>query len=328
MKNTYKKTFVDLSSELCGYLISFDSGKQSQSTREILDVLHQYADKFYPLENNEVEDLENKPFGEVLIQELENEKKGNKKRFFNVPSKMKGTAFIRIVDKNISAVKFLSQIYKDMSENQDTCPKTRFTSRVVPIEGTCKSHLDSVMRIANKLIPPHFHPPAKTTRYKIELKRRANNSFPRDDCTKHLTKLINHDNYVDLKNPAKIVTVEIMKNVAAMSVVDAEDFKYGFNIRHVMGKIMKETPTPKRKHDVTTKEEKTEEPANKKQKNSTSLKNDIALPEEDEEDPLEKVKEEVNNKKVPTSVTTAPSLPTPPVCIDDDSSEEDFKIFG
>jgi len=180
-----------------------------------------------------------------------------------VPTEMKGLSVIRVTDDKISPVHLLSKIFSHMKENQPSCFVTRHTSRVVPIEGTCSCTLDSVMRIANKLIPPHFHPPQKSCLFKVALKRRANNSFPRDQCTQALVKLINHDNIVDLKNPEKMIILEIFKSTAAMSVVSLDDFKFGFNIRSLMS-----SDTVKRGREEGKQDEL--QPNAKKKKNGTN----------------------------------------------------------
>jgi len=309
-------------------------------------------------------------FEEELSKEIEGVKVGTKKRFFSVPIKSKGICFIRIADENIPPITLLSKIFIYMKENQVACFKTRHTSRVIPIEGTCASKLESVLQLANVFIPPRFHPPEEPSTFRVDLKRRSNNSFPRDNCTKELVKLVNHNNKVDLKNPDKIIILEILKGVAAMSVVSMKDFQYGFNIRILMSESKsgkkrdreedehKEGPPPNAKKQRTSKSKTnpskqpkpndtssqlplqttdfdTKQPQNQQDdsdENDDSEEDDILCPIKQEStkheqttDTNTKQEHEAPSKKHDPITDTGTKLPRNQ---QDDSEEDDFRIFG
>jgi len=303
----HKQKYVNIKSNLKGFMVSSDQYTESKCVREMLDLFTQYADKFYPQDPEEVKEVVS--FEEELSKELESVKVGARKRFFTVPTNLKGVSFIRITDKNIPSTTLLSKIFNYMNENKDTCFKTRHTSRVIPIEGTCACNLESVMRLANNLIPPHFHPPQKPSKYKVDIKRRANNSFPRDQFTREVVKLINYKNTVDMKNPDKIIIVEIFKGAAAMSVVSIEDFKHGFNIRKLLSEGMSGIKKRDREESVDS------PPITKKQKIENTT-NPIKDEKKDEND------ESKQQEQQTTTDTNQPKNQQ------DDSEEDDFRIFA
>eukprot|EP01125_Pyxidicula_operculata_P017834 TRINITY_DN6299_c0_g1_i2.p1 TRINITY_DN6299_c0_g1~~TRINITY_DN6299_c0_g1_i2.p1 ORF type:complete len:233 (-),score=30.38 TRINITY_DN6299_c0_g1_i2:56-754(-) len=178
-------------------------------------------------------------------------KKKKDTRFFKVDMGCKGSSFIKVIDPNIPVVKFLSQIFQDLDKKGNEVFQTRFTSKISPVEKTCQAKLDEVLKIAKDIIAPHFHPPTPPCKYKVEFKRRLNDKFPRDECTKALVKMIAHHNVVDLKKPEKIVLIELFKNGAGMSVITLSDFPKGLNIRTIIEGGTKQAKSSKKDENRT-----------------------------------------------------------------------------
>jgi tRNA acetyltransferase TAN1 len=255
----------NLEDGLKGFLITCDMARENKCTQEMLDIMNEIADKYYPIDVNATEDqqveeeqndnendeekTENKNNDETNVKvKSENKETDNKelniheqlakeisearqkkhKRFFKFNAKCKNIVFIRIADERIDPREFLQKIFADLKEGGQ--PRTRFTNKVFPILKTCHAGKDIIASVAKELIATDFANPEKPLKFKIEYRNRNNTSMKKDIITTTLVKLVGRPNKVDLNNPDKLIIVEVFKTTCGLSVVDAPKFP-NFNIR-------------------------------------------------------------------------------------------------
>ena len=108
-------------------------------------------------------------------------------------------------------VKKLSKLAKKQIEMFDT------TFHWTPVDKWCKSTIKDMQKTAKSLAKDI----KKTDRWKMEIKKRKTNKHEQDLIMK-LTSVIDRAN-VDLKNPKKIVKVEIIGNKAGFSLLGADE---------------------------------------------------------------------------------------------------------
>eukprot|EP01126_Amoeba_proteus_P031778 TRINITY_DN3109_c0_g1_i9.p1 TRINITY_DN3109_c0_g1~~TRINITY_DN3109_c0_g1_i9.p1 ORF type:complete len:192 (+),score=39.76 TRINITY_DN3109_c0_g1_i9:68-643(+) len=145
-----------------GYIISTDQCKESACCSEMVSLLSEFAEKYYPEESIRVTGS----FEDRLNAELRNLRKKNTGRFSKFDLNCKGSTFVRVEDKNINPTELLSKIFNDISTS-DTSFQTRFTSVVKPIEATCSGKEPNVLKMAETIIPKHFHEPNPPCRESI-----------------------------------------------------------------------------------------------------------------------------------------------------------------
>eukprot|EP01126_Amoeba_proteus_P031773 TRINITY_DN3109_c0_g1_i1.p1 TRINITY_DN3109_c0_g1~~TRINITY_DN3109_c0_g1_i1.p1 ORF type:complete len:282 (+),score=55.79 TRINITY_DN3109_c0_g1_i1:68-913(+) len=209
-----------------GYIISTDQCKESACCSEMVSLLSEFAEKYYPEESIRVTGS----FEDRLNAELRNLRKKNTGRFSKFDLNCKGSTFVRVEDKNINPTELLSKIFNDISTS-DTSFQTRFTSVVKPIEATCSGKEPNVLKMAETIIPKHFHEPNPPCRFKVEIKKRMSDCLRGSDVTSSLVKIVGRPHVVDTREPEKIVNLELFKSAVGISVTRSEDFPKGFNIR-------------------------------------------------------------------------------------------------
>eukprot|EP00842_Homolaphlyctis_polyrhiza_P001637 jgi/Hompol1/2474/HPOL_000093-RA len=139
------------------------------------------------------------------------------------------------VTEPVEPVDFVTRILDDLQTKG--LKRTRYTSRLMPIEDTCFANENDMKAMATKLIAKHFADTEKPETYAIVPKTRNNTKVTRDTLIQLIAPLMPPHTSVNLTSPSKNILVEIFKNICAMSVVDGTDYARlkRFNIENLDG---------------------------------------------------------------------------------------------
>ncbi|CCD26884.1 putative tRNA acetyltransferase NDAI_0I03160 [Naumovozyma dairenensis CBS 421] len=130
--------------------------------------------------------------------------------------------------KPIVPEEFLHKIIESLADPTNMEKRTRYVQKLTPITYSCSGSMDQLIKLAQRVLAPHFHNADNPTEYKfaVEVSRRNFNSIPKMDIIKQVvieaTKGGELGHKVDLKNYDKLILIECFKNNIGMSVVDGD----------------------------------------------------------------------------------------------------------
>ena len=145
-------------------------------------------------------------------------------------------------------IKTVQSIFRDIREHNTEAPRSRFVSRMVPIQVTCFASMEEIMANATELIKDFLMPKVnaltkgledKLPSFKIEFKRRNCNHIRREQIVDGIANIVkdltaqfwsNHSGEktgdgskplfrVDLDNPDYTIIIELCRTLCGMSVV-------------------------------------------------------------------------------------------------------------
>eukprot|EP01122_Echinamoeba_exundans_P004819 TRINITY_DN15045_c0_g1_i1.p1 TRINITY_DN15045_c0_g1~~TRINITY_DN15045_c0_g1_i1.p1 ORF type:complete len:461 (+),score=106.44 TRINITY_DN15045_c0_g1_i1:151-1383(+) len=222
---------------LHGVIISCDLNKEPKCTKEMLDLLNEVADQYFPVGGAQTE-TEASDLSIELHKELDLLKSGASRRFFAVQTNCKNMVFIRFAEDNLDPVAVVNQIFEHVLSTGEA--RTRFTNKIIPICKTAPSYLDRLVQVAKPLMAQHFHKtPGKVLSFMVDYRHRYTDSIRKDDSTKELVRMVGRPHKVDLNNPDKVIIVEVFNKALGMSIVEGDAYrKYKcYNLRQVTEKM-------------------------------------------------------------------------------------------
>jgi tRNA acetyltransferase TAN1 len=253
-----------------GVIISCDLNKEPKCTKEMLDLLNEVADQYFPIGGAPTE-AEASDLSVELRKELDLLKSGASRRFFafvsdfprsgsaatefprlidhsyrccSVQTNCKNMVFIRFAEDNLDPVAVVNKIFEHVLTSGEA--RTRFTNKIIPICKTAPSFLDRLVQVAKPLMAQHFHKTAgKVLSFMVDYRHRYTDSIRKDESTKELVRMVGRPHKVDLNNPDKVIIVEVFNKALGMSIVEGDHYrKYkSYNLRQVTEKM------PRRKDD-------------------------------------------------------------------------------
>lgn len=144
-------------------------------------------------------------------EEMENILKEMKKDFKSIKSDIDGLFKLKVKEPK-KLVKEISKIAKkDMSKFEKTFHWT-------PIDKWCKSGVKDMQAVIKKLVKDI----KKTDKWKLDLSKRKYDKEGTTELILRLTEIVDRPK-VDLKNPDKIIKVEIIGNKAGLSLLGADE---------------------------------------------------------------------------------------------------------
>ncbi|XP_046660332.1 THUMP domain-containing protein 1 homolog [Homalodisca vitripennis] len=216
--------------------------REKDCVRESYNILNEYADKLYGLEemkehkSDEKVVTEEAGAGAGAEEDIEDELKKEvsslkatqswryPSRFTSIDTGIKNNIFIKTTVED--PVKLAMAVLNDVAVTKTQ--KGRFLLRIIPVEVTCKASLEDIKTAADALFDKHFR--CEPTTFAIVVNKRYNDSLLRDEVIHSLALLVtdkNQDHKANLKEAKKTVLLEIMKGVCCLSVL--EDYK---RLRH------------------------------------------------------------------------------------------------
>lgn len=144
--------------------------------------------------------------------------------------------FIKFMD-DISPTNFLIKVFEYLVQEVKK-PRTRYSNRILPLEKTCHVSLDAIVSTITPAVEKVFkteNEPFRPLTFRADIRARYNDKIDKGEAKKTLAELVGRKHFVDLKNPMKVLIVEIFGKAAGVSVVDNKimELYNGFNIRTV-----------------------------------------------------------------------------------------------
>lgn len=214
-----------LEPDLKGFLCSCNN-REKECIREAYNLLNRYANVlFEKTQSAEIQDASNQgDIEDSLAEEIVNLKTQhqNVRRFQVVESGAKNFLFIRTTldDPVTLAEKIMCDIY-DSKQMQ-----TRFLLRLIPVETTCKAYVKDIQNAIEPILVKYFKDEPCT--FSVIFNHRNNNSLSKDEVIKVVADkvmLLNPDHKVNLKDAERSIIIEVIRNIALLSVVP-NFFKY------------------------------------------------------------------------------------------------------
>jgi tRNA acetyltransferase TAN1 len=176
----------------------------------------------------------------------------------------------------IDPISLVKRVIKDIHTNQEKeSPRSRFITRMIPVQTTCFANLEEISRTAKELIDSCFpldaHHHLNQQRnsnsnkdtinnrqsFEILFKRRLCSSVTRNECIDAVARHFDDTRFkVDLTHPDYSFIMEVCKSLVCMSIV--HNFKsscHNFNLFQISEKVRDQLAVAKNCQDATTDDE-------------------------------------------------------------------------
>nr|CAG4643583.1 EOG090X0GPG [Ilyocryptus agilis] len=226
---------AELSSGMKGFFCT--SNREKDSVREAYNLLNEHADILYGTENlakgtdNDKEEgksleIEDELSKEVSELKKEREKPINERRFQNVQTGVKGCIFIQTTVDSPSLV--VDAILDDIEKKKQ--PTTKFLQRMLPIQITCKSVLEDIVKAAEKMLTTQ-----KLDGYKnfSILAKIRNHNLKQEQLIEPIAELVQKaypDIAVNLTDPEVSIVVEVVRKITCLGIVKKYNGRSKYNL--------------------------------------------------------------------------------------------------
>ncbi|ORZ13503.1 hypothetical protein BCR42DRAFT_330305 [Absidia repens] len=206
-----------------GIIVMCTRTREARAVKEAIDLFNQYADQLYPEtitkqndnDDNEKEDDEDDLEASIAkeLAGLKDTKKDKKERFTSVSTGTDCMLFIKTCPE-IEPCRFVHDLLMDMKEKQ--IKKTRYLSRILPVQQTCMANLPEMERVAQLVVHPLFNTlnedgtiTSKT--FSVIPRVRNNSKLDRMEVIKLFAASVGPDHKVDLDHPDLVILVDITR---------------------------------------------------------------------------------------------------------------------
>lgn len=228
-----------------GFLCTCETFKEKEATKDSLNLLNQYADLLYPIEEEKETTLNEKTLDASSIQkELEkeilelkqNSKKASTGRFQPQSTGAKGNLIFKSLDSRIDPVHVATYIAKQVQDTQT--PLSRYIIRFIPLQEVIYPSVEDMEKCVPGLITTFFENHTIWAKegcsFAIDLKKRICNHIKSKDIIDLVAGLMtkhNEAHRVDLSHPQVVLTIEIIRNTCGISIVSDYHALKKFNLR-------------------------------------------------------------------------------------------------
>ncbi|KAL4239439.1 THUMP domain-containing protein 1 [Mactra antiquata] len=236
-----------------GFLITCNK-YESETVREMYNILNEYADKIYGPEKIESSNQQSVDGDECSDDEDDVEKAMAKetaalkqtstqeRRFKNILTKTKNVIFIKTTLDN--PCDLIHKIFEEMYENQ--VQKARYAQRIIPVSITCKVDTKAINTALHTVLKPHFETPFGVgVKYTAICKIRNNDTISRNVLLPMLNNIIQELNPLHQlchDEPELVIVIEVMRAVCCLSVVK-DYFKFRkYNFHEIVRKTGTDNP--------------------------------------------------------------------------------------
>ncbi|KAI0550923.1 hypothetical protein F4679DRAFT_540874 [Xylaria curta] len=225
-----------------GFWVTCQRSKEMRAADEILSICEDYAQKLFGISPDGADEKDQEESEEDIEDAIEKELAAMKKP----ASKPKDGPF-DLLRMNVDCVLFMRtrapvdplvlvrEICKDAAVAKDkSLWRSRFINKLTPITLTGKATEKGLEDVAQKVLAEHFQLAESETEtgdgedgacsYAIRPTLRAHTTLKRGDIIDKVAKMISKRHKVDLKNPDKVIIIEIFQTFVGMSVV-GEDWE-------------------------------------------------------------------------------------------------------
>ncbi|OQR93618.1 hypothetical protein THRCLA_08400 [Thraustotheca clavata] len=249
-----KRNVASTAKGYAGILVTCDRIKERQVVKDVLNILNEAAEKYYPKydeDNEEEEEGDSKTSAEKLAEEIKGLKK-DKGRFVALDTGVKGIIMIQIVDRKIPVIALVDRIFEEVVDTKQF--SSRFIQRLIPLENLCFPSVEDITTAVTPFIERHFKD-TKDLTFCVEVKKRNSGNIPSMDIINACVAVVGEQHKVDLTTPQVVILIEIFKNVCGVSVVTNFHQFRKFNVRVIVDPP-KDEKKPKKDEKKPKKDEK------------------------------------------------------------------------
>ncbi|KAK5625554.1 hypothetical protein RRF57_001270 [Xylaria bambusicola] len=261
-----------------GFWVTCQRMKEMKAADEILSICEEYGQRLFGIESDATdkatEDDEPEDIEAAIEKELATMKSANKTKdsvFDLIRMNVDCVLFMR-TRAPVDPLKLVREICKDAAVANDRKQlRSRFINKLTPITLTGKATEKGLEDVAKKVLPDHFRMAddetdtkddgendacsfkptlSQTTsnqaqQYAIRPTLRAHSTLKRTEVIDKVANMISKRHKVDLKNPDKVIIIEIFQTFCGMSVVgeDWEAMKR-YNIHELYSAALKSAADP------------------------------------------------------------------------------------
>lgn len=149
--------------------------------------------------------------------------------------------------KAFNPISLVKRVMQDITEGEQDAPRSRFVTRMIPIQTTCFANMNEISTAAKQLIDSRFRHklhqvndslPKSKISFEILFKKRICSNVTREDCINVVASHFDEGRFkVDLTNPEYTFVMEVCKTLVCMSIV--HNFKsscHNFNLFQISEK--------------------------------------------------------------------------------------------
>ena len=230
-KNSYKKpkNQFTLPSSTPGFLITCRRNKERNARQELTLLFDDWYTQHYAdtaagqesLQEKEATSIEDDL--EAELAELRAPRQKRKGPFLFHETGIQCLIYVQIRQDQISdPVDFISSLFRNLQEEK--AQKTRYTSRVVPIQDTCTANFNEIKLLASRVIQSFCQKredDGNTTNFTWALMPsvRNNDALSKEKLIEGIAPLVPEGNTVSLKNPEFVIAVEVVNLVCGISIL-------------------------------------------------------------------------------------------------------------
>ncbi|KAI8062624.1 hypothetical protein BC940DRAFT_308334 [Gongronella butleri] len=236
------KSDFNIQAGMRGVLVMATRGREARALREAIDLFIHYADQLYPhIKPQQAEPADEKDEKDdddleaSIAKELAEikETKHEDKRFVNISTGTDCLLFIK-THPDIVPTDFVHAILSDIEKTK--VQRTRYISRIVPVERTCAVHIDEIINVAKQILKPHFHEENVDPKtFCVVYKSRNCDKADRHAITEQLAAAVGRPHIVELKKPEFVIVIEILQSICMMSVVKDFYALRKYNVESILG---------------------------------------------------------------------------------------------
>jgi len=161
--------------------------------------------------------------------EEDSEESEKKKQKQAIPPEFYDTCWnpVDFVRKILDNHKAGSERCKNQQIRDDIAPDSRFITRIIPLQATCRATVEDITSAATPLLEHYIFSENQDSdgeskkSFEIVFKKRNCSHFDRMECITAIAKLFDSTKYsVNLTNPDYSIIVEVCKNFCGISVIE------------------------------------------------------------------------------------------------------------
>lgn len=177
---------------------------------------------------------EEKSVDQLIEAELEELGDKSKRRFLNLDSGCNGVVIVQMrkIDGDPSPNNIVQHMMTSIASTKKHM--SRFILRMLPVQVSCYSSEEEISRAMKSIVEQYF--PAETEnpkKFAVLYEARANTGIDRMKIINSVAKSVPAPHKVDLSNPDLTISVEIIKTVCLIGVVEKYKELAKFNLRQL-----------------------------------------------------------------------------------------------
>lgn len=203
---------------MTGFLVTFERS-EFQATKDCYELLNEYADKIWGAEKREETDSK-QSIEDDLAAELNElkESKDKTRRFQKVKTAVTGNFFITTTVEDPG--RLATAIFEDLKSKQEQ--RSRFVQRVLPVQTTCKAHLDTMRKTVETVVGAYDDQGSPQLGYLVAGKIRHNSSLQHNAMLQEIVEVVKSAKpqwMGELRKPDLVIMLDVLQDVCCISLM-------------------------------------------------------------------------------------------------------------